>query len=237
MPPCSPLAMFHVEHGASISLAGIETTWGYRTASSVLRRSAATMRDMSRVRSWLSNMVMALSLLALAGVVFGWIWSYLSGTTLIESQNGKLMLIGVDAPTTVARQARDVTTFDNFLASLTAPVNLNGITYPPPQEHHLMGFQLLRGTAGTVYAGSTFWTGPYWIFSIPYWFLSLVAATFPAFWLRQRARAAHLGRANCCPQCSYDLRGNISGVCPECGSAVRTARPSNTPSQDAGHTA
>jgi hypothetical protein len=25
--------------------------------------------------------------------------------------------------------------------------------------------------------------------------------------------------AGCCPQCGYDLTGNLSGVCPECGAA------------------
>ena len=26
--------------------------------------------------------------------------------------------------------------------------------------------------------------------------------------------------AHCCPQCGYNLTGNVSGVCPECGEAV-----------------
>jgi hypothetical protein len=30
-----------------------------------------------------------------------------------------------------------------------------------------------------------------------------------------------------CPHCGYDLTGNVSGVCPECGQSARqTARPS-----------
>jgi hypothetical protein len=28
-------------------------------------------------------------------------------------------------------------------------------------------------------------------------------------------------RANRCPRCGYDLTGNVSGQCPECGAAVR----------------
>ena len=27
--------------------------------------------------------------------------------------------------------------------------------------------------------------------------------------------------AGCCLQCEYDLQGNQSGVCPECGAAIR----------------
>jgi CHASE2 domain-containing sensor protein len=25
----------------------------------------------------------------------------------------------------------------------------------------------------------------------------------------------------CCPNCDYDLTGNTSGICPECGTAIR----------------
>lgn len=28
----------------------------------------------------------------------------------------------------------------------------------------------------------------------------------------------------CCPKCEYDLTGNISGVCPECGTSVECER-------------
>jgi uncharacterized paraquat-inducible protein A len=37
-------------------------------------------------------------------------------------------------------------------------------------------------------------------------------------WLRRTTarRALHS-----CPSCSYDLTGNVSGVCPECGTKVR----------------
>ena len=57
-----------------------------------------------------------------------------------------------------------------------------------------------------------------WI--LPYWLLG--AVTGPAAFAlavrqarrsRRRLRAAH-GQ---CPACGYDLTGNVSGVCPECG--------------------
>jgi len=38
--------------------------------------------------------------------------------------------------------------------------------------------------------------------------------------IRVMARCEHL-RAPQCHHCGYDLTGNISGICPECGSRVK----------------
>jgi hypothetical protein len=38
-------------------------------------------------------------------------------------------------------------------------------------------------------------------------------------WLRHRARERF--RQGRCPRCGYDLTGNVTGVCPECGVRVR----------------
>ena len=56
-----------------------------------------------------------------------------------------------------------------------------------------------------VYWGGTFISMPLWI--------PLVAALFPLAygWLKRRPRNAH----QC--GCGYDLTGNVSGRCPECG--------------------
>jgi hypothetical protein len=47
----------------------------------------------------------------------------------------------------------------------------------------------------------------------PIWLLvgaSVLAGCW--LWRRPRSRSAH-----CCQTCSYDVTGNVSGVCPECG--------------------
>ncbi len=50
--------------------------------------------------------------------------------------------------------------------------------------------------------------------AVPIWTLALAAGVPSAWlWYRDRRRAPGL-----CITCSYDLRGNESGVCPECGS-------------------
>ena len=58
----------------------------------------------------------------------------------------------------------------------------------------------------------------------PLWALALLAGVTPPLIrdlntrLRDRRRTAGL-----CPSCSYDLTGNVSGVCPECGKATNAA--------------
>ena len=58
--------------------------------------------------------------------------------------------------------------------------------------------------------------------AIPHWALCVALLTYPAVaFIRgpvQRYRRRRKGR---CLKCGYDLTGNISGVCPECGTEVK----------------
>ena len=54
-------------------------------------------------------------------------------------------------------------------------------------------------------------------FFVPYWLLLLLTA-IPTAWLWHRDRGWK--RPGCCLRCGYDLTGNTSGVCPECGDKV-----------------
>lgn len=55
--------------------------------------------------------------------------------------------------------------------------------------------------------------------ALPMWSPALIFAVLPAVYiLRRRRRAA--ATAGRCAQCSYDLTGNVSGICPECGATI-----------------
>jgi hypothetical protein len=54
---------------------------------------------------------------------------------------------------------------------------------------------------------------------IPYWLLMLFTLTPAALLWRFRPRPPN---AHLCPHCNYNLSGNTTGVCPECGKAVAT---------------
>ncbi len=54
--------------------------------------------------------------------------------------------------------------------------------------------------------------GPNWCFIFPLWVPLVITLPFGIFALR-RSRM----RPGYCATCGYDLKGNVSGVCPECG--------------------
>ena len=53
---------------------------------------------------------------------------------------------------------------------------------------------------------------------VSHWFLTLTFAILPAIWLFKWNKRRKLG-PNACSSCGYDLTGNESGVCPECGAS------------------
>jgi hypothetical protein len=57
-------------------------------------------------------------------------------------------------------------------------------------------------------------------------------------WRASGRRRRHFRRmAGLCPDCAYDLTGNVSGVCPECGTGAPSARNTWGPLQRTGYSA
>jgi hypothetical protein len=60
--------------------------------------------------------------------------------------------------------------------------------------------------------------------TVPAWLPTLLTAIAPSAWLVARLRRrARFGRGHC-TGCGYDLTGNVSGVCPECGTEAPSLR-------------
>ena len=71
---------------------------------------------------------------------------------------------------------------------------------------------------------------PLWGVGVPHWFIAVVLALPGLIWLTRYRRelVLRLRRVRgLCLACGYDLTGNQSGVCPECGTARAPADQSS----------
>jgi hypothetical protein len=59
-----------------------------------------------------------------------------------------------------------------------------------------------------------------WNLALPAWFLVVITAALPLARTARRMGTRNRRRPGHCPACGYDLTGNVSGVCPECGKGV-----------------
>jgi len=55
---------------------------------------------------------------------------------------------------------------------------------------------------------------------LPHLWFSIALFCGVILWIGGGQRKYRLARANKCQDCEYDLTGNVSGICPECGLAM-----------------
>jgi len=77
-------------------------------------------------------------------------------------------------------------------------------------EWRFAGFEYLRRSPPLTFRRLT----------VPCWFLALATAVAPALWYRRYRTRRARDLTSRCLACGYDLTGNVSGVCPECGTTV-----------------
>jgi hypothetical protein len=81
------------------------------------------------------------------------------------------------------------------------------------------GFQWLRRDE----TAPTYWSTQRSVV-VPYWLPALLSAIAPVLSTRARLVRSHRTRRGLCLGCGYDLTGNASGTCPECGTPVLWAK-------------
>src|ERR1051325_43544 len=81
--------------------------------------------------------------------------------------------------------------------------------FPRDCANYLPGVCFACGRAGSVH-----------IYNLPLWVIMLAALLL--------YRQPKLEKPECCKNCDYDLTGNVSGICPECGHVIRSADHAST---------
>lgn len=162
---------------------------------------------MKRFRLWTFHLIAALSLLLMTATMGLWIDSYWNLTHLgkdsvggVASMDGGLLFLfynlGIlpDAWFWVRQEVRstDIALVEQILS-----------------DHGFLGFGYVGPTPPTP-AG---WRA---IICIPFWFVALSFAILPTIWVIKLCKRRKFG-PNCCAHCAYDLTGNTTGACPECG--------------------
>ena len=68
------------------------------------------------------------------------------------------------------------------------------------------------------------WRNELWQYTsigVPFWLISLLLGLYPMVaFVRGPYRRYRRRRKGLCLKCAYDLTGNVSGVCPECGEKI-----------------
>jgi len=194
---------------------------------------------MSYIRSKLNGLTF-LSLLVLSMTVLLWASSYasplqrfvlaeekvptpnlFSGQTrrrsLLLNQHGALVYFQLDI-TVMIRPALP----KSVLARKRGPVRTCGyvpadpIGYAQFIETPVLMNDLAKENQGT--PGSLMFARPgHWGIYLPYWLPALLSIMHPVVWLLKWNRRRRLALIGKCSSCAYDLTGNLSGLCPECG--------------------
>jgi len=192
------------------------------------------------VKRYVFNVASAISLLLLVATVVLWMrnWSSIQGGTVPRADEfawsgdksvwclwfseGRLRLYRCLTPEAIA--------FPSGLSFRRNTVLAYFIMSEDPNYHHgAAGFQLDTWDSPghwVIRSGWSMQTGIYagalkaQLLSIPCWFLLLVSLPLPLRWAFLHRGGGRFRRC-ICRTCGYNLTGNVSGVCPECGAAIR----------------
>jgi hypothetical protein len=172
---------------------------------------------MKRLRPILSTAATALPIATLVLLLALWVTSCYAFRTF--SRNGRILVLAVRVDDNAARwlRAAPPAALDWGALRSADALRFAGFEFTPPTV--ASSYRVTYERAGRTI--TTFVSFRYWELAVPYWSLVSLAAAWLAARLvvvrRRRARS----RAGACHGCGYDLTGNVSGTCPECGAAVK----------------
>jgi hypothetical protein len=151
------------------------------------------------------NLASAGSLLLALAVAVLWVRSYLVHDAALLRWRGRL--VGVDSTAGQFVVADDVARAGRRAPAVRWRSEGFVVPYGASVPLALVRVQVNRVANGRL-----------WVF--PQWPLVAAAALPPALGVVRRRRRRARAVPGACRNCEYDLTGNVSGVCPECGTQV-----------------
>jgi hypothetical protein len=210
------------------------TRWLFNIASAIslarMRNSNADQNSrMRRTLRKLLDILTALSLLPFVATVVMWARSYFfldsfkhrnqdtSRFVSVASLGGGLQFASCSG---VIDDGWGIGVESMALRGRPWPENWQLLTgYGTRHDGRFLGLRLAYGDLGTLVPRPM----PFWSVRLPYWLIFVLSA-LPAFLgsrqvFNRLVRNRRIGRS-LCVHCAYELTGNISGRCPECGTLV-----------------
>lgn len=176
-------------------------------------RGGGTIALMRRVLRYVGNGLVLLSLLLCIGSVGAWVRSYWTWTSLMYIDTRTIEhLSSASGWVSISDEDRNITktVVRNLsghwsareLRTSRAALRLGDI------PHSVPGIIWRKEIAFGIRTVAVRWPWVVFLFTIA-----------PALWFARFVRHRRRSRPGCCA-CGYDLTGNVSGVCPECGKAI-----------------
>jgi hypothetical protein len=96
--------------------------------------------------------------------------------------------------------------------------SVNPFVLPHHWSFGSFGYATNFGTVPPIFGGPGLLTQRE--FLTPFWPFVALFAVLPIAFVSRAIRRRHRYASHCCQSCGYDLTGNISGICSECGSTI-----------------
>ncbi|MCH9033232.1 MAG: hypothetical protein IID42_01850 [Planctomycetes bacterium] len=110
--------------------------------------------------------------------------------------------------------------------------NLGGggiiILLGPPPGHAILGGHWLPSESNLVWFPCVIRNSGTVSLVFPFWLVFIAVSAYPTIaFARRPLRRRYRRRRGLCIRCGYNLEGNVSGVCPECGTEYPKASNAN----------